>query len=157
MIQIVIDPKYGGPTILEWETTSLHSVTDKFVEVRWGNTKQEIVQIERLSDCNFRLFVPDTAAQERAAAALGDDLQLDQTIISTAKLALNTRKSYDWRNFLEGKPPSLTRSILTRMSADAIRRGKKSVLAELAGDFAFENGINPIDADVLLRLMVLKG
>ncbi len=156
MIQIVIDPKYAGPTILDWGISS-RNVEDEFVEVRWGNTKQEIVQLERLSDCNFRLFVPDAAAQERAATTLGDDLQLDQTIIAAAKLALNTRKAYDWRNFLEGKPPSLTRSILTRMSVDAIRRGKRSALAEFASDFASEDGINPIDADVLLRLQVLKG
>lgn len=154
MIQIVIDSEYAGPTILDWGSSS-RNVEDKFIDVRWGNTKQEIVQLERLPDCNFRLFVIDDVAQERAATTLGDDLQLNQTVIATAKLALNTRKSYDWRKFLEGKPPSLTRSILTRMSADAVRRGKKSALAEFASDFAPEDGINPIDADVLLRLRVL--
>jgi len=155
MIQIVIDPKYDGPTILDHGTARY--VEDEFVEVRWGNTKQELAQLERLSDCNFRLFVPDTAAQERAATSLGDDIQLDQAVILTARLALNTRKTYDWRNFLTGKPVSLTRSILTKMSADALRKGRPSALAEFAGDFAPENGINPIDADVLLRLTVLKG
>jgi hypothetical protein len=156
MIQIVIDPKYDGPTILNWGIAS-RDVEDEFVEVRWGNTKQELTQLERLPDCNFRLFVPDAAAQERAAATLGDDIQLDQAVISTAKLALNTRKTYDWRNFLEGKPLSLTRSILTKISADALRKGRPSALADLVGDFALENGINPIDADVLLRLRVLRG
>ena len=155
MIQIVIDPKYDGPTILDHGTARY--VEDEFVEVRWGNTKQELAQLERLSDCNFRLFVPDTATQERAATSLGDDIQLDQAVILTARLALNTRKTYDWRNFLTGKPVSLTRSILTKMSADALRKGRPSALAEFAGDFAPENGINPIDADVLLRLTVLKG
>src|SRR5208283_4693680 len=154
MIQIVIDPKYDGPTILDHGTARY--VEDEFVEVRWGNTKQELAQLERLSDCNFRLFVPDTAAQERAATSLGDDTQLDQAVILTARLALNTRKTYDWRNFLTGKPVSLTRSILTKMSADALRKGRPSALADLAGDFASENGINPIDADVLLRLKVLS-
>jgi hypothetical protein len=154
MIQIVIDPKYDGPTILDWGISS-RDVEDEFVEVRWGNTKQELTQLERLSDCNFRLFVPDTAAQERAATSLGDDIQLDQTVISTAKLALNARKTYDWRNFLEGKPLSLTRSILTKMSADALRKGRSSALADLVGDFTLENGINPIDTDVLLRLRML--
>jgi len=153
MIQIVIDPKYDGPTILDHGTARY--VEDEFVEVRWGNTKQELAHLERLSDCNFRLFVPDTAAQERAATSLGDDIQLDQTVILTARLALNTRKTYDWRNFLTGKPVSLTRSILTKMSADALRKGRPTALADLAGDFASENGINPIDADVLLRLRVL--
>jgi|SRR5208282_628849 len=156
MIQIVINPEYAGPTILDWGVSS-RTVEDKFVEVRWGNTKQEINQLERLSDCNFRLFVPDKAAQDKAALSLGDDVQLDQTTINTAKLALNARKSYDWRGFSDGKPTSLTRSILTRMSADALRKGRESVLADLVGDFALEGGINPIDADVLLRLRVLKG
>lgn len=156
MIQIVIDPQYEGPTILEWGTSS-RNVEDEFVEVSWGNTKQEIVQLEHLSDCNFRLFVHDAEAQERAASSLDDGIQLDCVIMATAKQALNARKSYDWRNFSDGKPISLTRSILTRMSADALRNGKESVLTQFAGDFASETGINPIDADVLLRLRVLKG
>jgi len=156
MIQIVIDPKYEGPTIIQWGTSS-RNVEDEFVEVSWGNTKQEIVQLERLSDCNFRLHVPDAEAQERAAVSLDDSLQLDSVVMATAKQALNTRKSYDWRNFSDGKPISLTRSILTKMSADTLRSGKEPVLAQFAGDFASDNGINPIDADVLLRLQVLRG
>ncbi len=156
MIQIVIDPAYKGPTILDWGESSRH-VEDEYVEVQWGNTKQEIIQLEHLSDCNFRLFVPDAEAEERAAAALEDDPELDSSIMATAKLALNQRKSYDWRNFSDNKPLNLTRSILTKISADAIRRGKESALTRFASDFTSEDGINPIDADVLLRLQVLKG
>lgn len=155
MIQIVIDPQYNGPTILEWGISS-RNVEDEFVEVLWGNTKQEIVQLECLQDCNFRLFVPDAEARERAAASLDSDVQLDGVIMATAKQALNARKSYDWRNFSNDKPISLTRSILTKMSADALRNGREPILAQFAGDFACETGINPIDADVLLRLQVLK-
>ncbi len=156
MIQIVINPEYTGPTILEWGTSS-RNVEDEFVEIAWGNTKQEITQLERLTDCNFRLNVPDAAMQERAAISLQSDLDLNVTLMSAAKLALNGRKSYDWRNFADDKPLPLTRSILTKMSADSLRRGREPLLAQFADTFASENGINPIDADVLLRLKVLKG
>jgi hypothetical protein len=156
MIQIVINPEYNGPTILDWGTSS-RNVEDEFVEVKWENTRQEINQLESLSDCNFRLFVPDTDAQERAAISLEEDLDLSITLMASAKLALNARKAYDWRNFTDDKPLPLTRNILARMTADTLRKGKEPVLAQFAGDFASENGINPIDADVLLRLQVLKG
>lgn len=156
MIQIVIDPEYKGPTILDWGGSS-HHVEDEFIEVQWGNTKQEIVQLEHQPDCSFRLFVPDFETQERTAASLKDDLELTSSIMATAKLALNERRSYDWRNFSDEKSLNFTRGILTKLSADAIRRGKESALTRFTSDFVSENGINPTDADVLLRLGVLKG
>jgi hypothetical protein len=93
---------------------------------------------------------------ERAATALGQPYVFDTGLLATALTSLTSRKAYNWRAFSEGVGTAITRSLITRLSAGAIRKGVTPRLANIASECLIE-GINPIDADVLLRLRVLRG
>ena len=157
MIQeIVIDPTYKGPDIID-QQYSLRKIEDKVIDVRWLNTKSEITLLSRFSDLNFRLHVSDIAMQEKTAITFGLPVEYDRNTLNTAFLALNSRKSYDWRNFTADKPHTYTRNLLIRLAADALRRGNLNPLTEIVGSFVQKSSISPVDADVMLRLKALQG
>ena len=114
MIEIVIDADYTGPDIID-QQYSLRKIEDKVIDVRWLNTKSEIALLGRFFDLDFRLHVADIVMQEKTAITLGLPVEYDSNTLNTAFLALNSRKSYDWRNFTEGKPHTYTHNILIRL------------------------------------------
>ena len=151
---IQVNPNYSGPSILE-----LNSVMDDVqgtVEVRWQGTREERVALQRNSARKFILFVPDLPAMERAATALGRLLAFDNALLAAALTSLTSRKAYNWRQFSDDVGTAMTRSILTRLSAGALRKGVTPKIANVASECLIE-GVNPIDADVLLRLRHLRG
>jgi hypothetical protein len=151
--EIVIQ-EFHGPTILEFGD-SIENVTDEVVELRWTNTRAEFVALERY-DRKFRLYVEDQAAMEKAATMLGHPLHIEPRLLENAKTSLTRRKTYDWRNFTETVGPTMTRSVILKLAADAVRKGKTPKLADIAGRLQLSS-MSPIDADVLLRLKVLVG
>jgi hypothetical protein len=156
MIQIVVDKGFEGSDIIDHQH-DLRNIEGDTIDLRWQNTKPEIALLNKFSDLNFRLHVPDISTQERTATTFGLPMEFDRNTINAAYLALNTRKSYDWRNFVEGRSHIAARNILIRLAADALRSGKRSSLALIVDNFAKKSAINPADADILLRLKVLKG
>jgi hypothetical protein len=155
MVELRVNPEFHGPTILELD--SVIANVQGPVEVRWQGTKAEYAALERYPRNKFVLYVPDLPGMERAATVLGQPYILDTALLVTAHSSLASRKAYNWRAFSEGVGTAITRSILTRLSAGAIRLGKPPrFLAKIASECIIE-GVNPIDADVLLRLRYLRG
>jgi len=124
--------------------------------VRWQGTKAEYRALETCNDHKFILHVQDLAAMERAATALGNPYTFETALLATALTSLTSRKAYNWRVFSDGVGTAVTRSLLTHLSAGAIRKGMMWGGAIIASECILEN-VNPIDADVLLRLRVLRG
>ncbi len=153
MVSIKIDSTYAGPTILELD--AIIADVQGVVEVRWQGTKAEYVTLEHYPKRAFILHVQDLPAMERAATALGQPYAFDASLLATTFTSLTSRKAYNWRSFVDGIGVTLTRSLITRISAGAIRKGTTPRLAKIASECILEN-VNPIDADVLLRLRVLQ-
>ena len=149
MIEIIIHPSFHGPSIFEVEPV-LGSIQDK-VEVSWKNTKAELVVLQQYLNKAFILYVEDLSTMERTATALGLHFIFNVSLLESGRLALASRKLYGWRNFTEEIGSTVCRSLITRLSADFIRKGKHPKLAKIATECFLEN-VNPIDADVLLRL-----
>jgi len=157
MIEIVIDPKFTGPSIIDQQFV-LRNIQDDVIELRWSNKREEIAVLNRFLDLNFRFFVSDALMQEKSAITLGLPVEFENNTMNEAKLALNTRKSYDWRKFCEQRSHVYTRNLLIRIAADSLRKGKESCLAAVVADLAKKSGINLVeDADILLRLKALQG
>ena len=154
MVEIHVNPTYSGPTLLE--LAPIMDDVQGTVEVRWNGTKEERTLLGKFPGRAVRLMVPDLPAMERAATTLGLPYGFDTALLTTALTSLTSRKAYNWRSFSDSVGTNLTRSILTRLSAGAIRKGVTPRLANIASECLIE-GINPIDADVLLRLRVLRG
>jgi hypothetical protein len=154
MVDIKVNPSYAGPSILELAPV-LADVQDP-VEVRWQGTKAEYRVLENCNRHKFILHVSDLAAMERAATMLGNSFTFETALLATALSSLNSRKAYNWRAFSEGVGTAVTRSLLIRLSAGAIRKGVIPRMANIASECILDN-VNPIDADVLLRLRVLRG
>lgn len=153
MVQVAIKPDYSGPTILELAPV-INDVQDKVVQVKWENSRTELRVLEQFSKREFLLYVPNLGALERASTALGLVLIVEPATIENAKGALNIAARYNWRGFVKDIGTNLSRSLITKLAADSIRRGGKPQLALIASECLLD-GINPIDADVLLRLRTL--
>jgi hypothetical protein len=151
---IQVNPTYSGPTILELSTVMAD--VQGTVEVKWQGSKEERAALQKFADRKFVLFVSDLPAMERAATTLGRALVFDNALLATALTSLTSRKAYNWRSFTEGIGTAVTRSLLTRLSAGALRKGVTPRIANIASECIIDN-VNPVDADVLLRLKVLRG
>jgi hypothetical protein len=157
LVEVFVNPEQFecGVTILELEP-NIENVTADVIDVRWLNSKPELQALTRMSHKNFRLFVKDGFALEKTRLALGQPIEIDSSVLNSAKIALNRKKLYNWRGFTQEIGLGISRSILTRISAEAIRRGESPNIAMVAKSCLLD-GVNPIDADVFLRLKVLKG
>jgi len=143
---------YDGPSILDLDPV-LNEVQGD-VEVSWTNTKSELRALEKYPHRTFILHVNDSQSMERTAVTLGQPFQLDHDFMEKAWSYLNSKKSYNWRTFVDGVGVGVSRCLITKISANAIRKGKQPLIAAIATDCVL-NQTNPIDADVFFRLSVL--
>lgn len=154
MVEILINPKFFGPSILELDPVLVD--VQGIVEVKWHGTKEERAVLHKHEDRSFRLMVTDLPAMERAATALGLPLKFETALLTAALTSLTSRKAYNWRNFVsEEFNPVIARSIVTRLAAGAVRKGMTPSLALIASECLID-GVNAVDADVLLRLRELQ-
>ncbi len=153
MIDIVVQPKFNGPSLVDIEPVL--DLIEGTVDVCWANTKAEQIVLGHHRDRNFLLHVEDLVLMERTATALGLNYVLDLGIYQSALASLIRQKVTNWRAFTEGVGASVSRSLLTRLSADSVRKGDRPRLAAIATECVLEN-VNPIDADVLLRIAALN-
>lgn len=154
MVNLVVQKEFNGPSLPDIE--SILDLIDGVVDVRWTNSRNEQAILERNRNRDFCLHVEDLSTMERTATALGLRYVLDLIMNESAKAALVYRKTSNWRAFTDGIGSLVSRSLLTKLSADAIRKGVRPRLASIAADCVLE-GISPIDADVLLRLSAMRG
>ena len=158
MVQIVTDKGLfeACPSLLDIEPSMVNISTDETIEVRWENSKPEQVALERHQNRKFLLYVPDIQASERTVAALEAPINLDNNLVGDARIALTNKKLYNWRDFSREKGVTVTKNIILKIAADEIRLGNKPKLAYVAKDM-FLDGVNPSNADTLLRLRLLRG
>lgn len=154
MIKVQLSNEFLGPNILE-----LAPVLDNIqgvIEVFWENSKAEIHTLKQHPDRSFILMCRDVALAERTAATLGVSFQLDVKIVEEGLTALLSRKNYNWRPFSEEVGTSTTGCVVTKLTANNIRSGGRPKLAPIAADI-IHAGVNPVDADVLLRIRAMRG
>jgi hypothetical protein len=151
-VEIVIDKEYAGPGIVEL-SSSIPNITDKTIEIRWTNSKDEIHAMHgfRFPGRQWKLHVPDAPTFDRALSTFGGRLKLPAHVLDQAKIALIDPQNYNWRKFSEELHDTSPRYAVLQLAANAIRKGMKPSLAEIVRNI-FIDGISPIDTDVLLRL-----
>lgn len=149
MIKIIQEEKYEGPSILEL-ASNIPDITDDTIDIRWANSKDEIAALGQYNR-NFVLHVADSHIRDRTFATFGKRLRIPLNVLERAKFVLADKKGYDWRNFAGELKDTSPRYLLLKLAADAIRKGIQPSLAEIAGK-VLSDGIEPIDADVLMRL-----
>jgi hypothetical protein len=152
MINLIVQ-QFDGPTIIDLAPI-LHLI-EGTVNVHWMNSHAEQILIEKHRGRDFLLHVDNLTIMEKSATALGLNYVLDSNVYQSGLAALIHQKIANWRAFTEGVGSSVSRSILTRLSADSIRKGGRPRLAAIAAESVLEN-MNPIDADVLLRIAALN-
>lgn len=97
MVQIVVNKELSSacPSLQELEPSMVNISPDETLEVRWDNSRQEQIVLERHQNRKFTLYVSDLQAGERAAGTLEVPLTLDKNLISAARVALVNRKLYN--------------------------------------------------------------
>lgn len=144
------------PSILDFESSFENIPMEIPIEVRWENSKRELVAINRHKDRVFRLYVPDIISLDRATSFLEMSITLDKSMVDNGCLALCNKKLYNWREFSRELGAATAKNLVLKIAADDIRKGAKSKLAYVAKDVLLD-GVTPSNADTLLRLRVLRG
>jgi len=150
MVKIEVDPKFRGPILTDIEPTLHERAKDKPIKVGWRGTGEEVRLLESHADRSFIVCVSSLHEMGTAAFLLGAPIQMGITILTTGRDSLFVKKSYNWKEFSGEMGPSVTKSIVVRMAADAVRQGMKPRLAAVATD-VLHGRVNPADADVLIR------
>lgn len=158
MVQILVDSGLHDrcPSLFEIEPSIEHIDSGEPIEVSWENSKSEQEVLNRHKDREFKLYVSDISAKERATAVLELPLNLDTNLVGNARIALVNKKLYNWREFNRNVGPVVSRHIVLKIAADEIRNGNKPKLAYVAKD-VFLDGVTPSNVDTLLRLRLLRG
>ncbi len=152
MLSLRIEDSFKGLTVIEWEPLLADNPR---VEALWGNSKQEVDVLRRYPDNDFDLVVPDLMAMERAATLLGLPLVVEAALVNRGLYQLNKPDGV-WREFAAQTGPNLSRGLVTRATARALRSGKagnkdlnslRKVLVE-----SYLDNVSPVEADVLFGL-----
>lgn len=155
-LEIKLNPEFNGPTILELGPV-LDETTGE-VEVRWENTKPEIAFLKANPGRYYILNVYDIQVFERTCVAFGTSFMIDSTLLESARLALKSRRAaQNWEHISGQYGVNVSRGLLTRIIADSIRSGKEPKTVALVAREILLNGVNPLDASVLLRLREIRG
>ncbi len=149
MIDIILDKEYFGPDIFEL-APAIPDITDTTIKVRWTNTKDEVRTLKSF-DRDFTLYVANLPTFERAISTFSKFIKIAPNMIERSKIMLMDSNTYDWRHFTEELRECSPRFLVLKLAADAIRKGLKPSLADIAVTM-FVDGISPLDADVLVRL-----
>lgn len=145
-----VDKEFAGPTLCD-----LEPILDELegpVEVRWTGSKRDYLAYERHGAREVLMVVPDVETLERTIWVLGGHLELSEDDLQAAKSALTSRSEQTWRTRVDALGPTRGTLLLTKVMADSLRSGKKAPAALSIALDCILQGVNPADADVLLRL-----
>ena len=131
MVEVAVDPKFYGPTILELESI-LNDIQEKVIKVKWLNSRQEQCVLEHHKHLSFLLYVVDLNTMDKVSSQFGVPCKIDANLVASARDALLNIQLYDWRQFSGSQGSGMSKSLVTRVAADAIRLGKKPKLAYVA-------------------------
>lgn len=147
--EIRID-SFDGPTLLE-----LAPVIDEIpdpIEARWAGTPAEFLFLAKVTNRSLILYVQDFHAQDRITLHLGAPIVFEKGLIERGRQSLTAQKpQVPWREFCEALGHTRSSLLLTKLVADSIRAGRKPITSGIAVATILE-GVNPADADILLRL-----
>ncbi len=151
MFAVAVDPEFHGPTLDELEPI-LEDLPSP-IEVRWTGSATDYLLLERHHrDRRLLLKVADQDLADRTLWTLGGKFPLGKEAIEAAKKALTNQASQTWRADMDRTSPTRGSLLLIRVVGDSLRSGKKPQAAmSIARDCLFQ-GVNPADADVLMRL-----
>jgi hypothetical protein len=149
MKRLVVRPHFEGPTILELGFL-LDEPRSSF-EVRWTNSREEVSLIEKYPHHSWTLCVEDLQVMERTASMLGIDPVPGMDDIKTAVLSL-LRRTSNWRSFTGRLGNAASRSIVTHIAAQSLRKGENNRFLRRFAQECGLNGVSPIDVDALTRL-----
>ena len=155
-----VDKEFFGPTLCEMEPVleilnpDRGNPTEVEVEVRWTGDRRDNLAYERNSEYAFVLVVPDIETAEKTSWSLGGAMDLPQAELEAAEVALFSKagSGVAWRKKAEGLGAVRATLLLTKVAADAVRRGKRPRVATALAADCIINHVSPADADVLLRL-----
>lgn len=150
MIRIHIDPAFAGPTLLEMSYLIEEGTGP--IEVRWGNTRQEIRLVRKLRSRVVTLVVNDLVEMHRAATTVGTKFAFDASVKGNAVRALNDKQVSNWREFATKVGFDTARGTLVALASDAIQNRKNPKLFRAVVDTCLFEDVAAIDADVLLGL-----
>jgi hypothetical protein len=154
VVDILFDAEYHGPTIIELASI-LDDITEDPVNVLWTNTKQELRELESHPGINFLLYVQDMHTMGRAVATLGQRIRIEGSALKaggTALAAPPQQQLQGWRSYIDQVKDINPRHVILKIVADSIRAGKETPAADIINDLFINGGIDPKDADVMLRL-----
>jgi len=124
------------------------------IEVRWGGTKGELLLLEKWesSDRTFTLYVKNQDLHDKTCSSVGGILSIPLETVEQGKKTLASKKEQSWRGMIGDMSQVKANTILTRIVSNAIQNGKKPRACVSIIHDCLHNGVNPLDADVLLRL-----
>lgn len=149
-VTVEISSKFAGPNACE-----ILSIAESVpsIKCRYAFSLAERKAVESLlhSSKDVVLVVSTDDEADRVCYQFGLPLaHLSDEHMHEGKAALTSRKNQMWRTFV--KEHGKSQSTLIRAVADSIRNGNvPKATASIVSD-VINLGINPIDADVLLRL-----
>jgi len=149
--EIRVDKDFAGPSLQDLEPV-LSELEDP-VEVRWSGSKGDILAQERQCSRSLILIVPDVETAEKTLWVLGGVLTLPEDELKAAKCALFSKYApSSWRKKAEALGIIRSTLLLTKVAADAVRKGVTPRPGlSVAADVVL-NHVSPVDADVILRL-----
>ncbi len=155
-LEIKLNPDFQGPNLLELEPVIPE--TQGPIEVRWENSKAEIALLYKNPRRIYILHVKDIFILERTTATFGVAFPIDPTLLESAKLSLTSRKAaVNWEHLNSEYGANVSRGLLTRILADSVRKGRDPRLAAPVAREILLDGVNPLDAAVLLRIREIRG
>ena len=150
-VRVEVDPGFCGPSLRELGTT-VRDIPDDPLRVRWEGTREEAAAVGALRGSREVVIVaPDPEGMATAAFALGAAIQVEGARAAAAAVALADRRSYDWRAHSSAAGPALSRALVVKLGADAVRQGKRPRVARVAVD-VLQGRASAADADLLIRL-----
>ena len=151
---VVVDGAFAGPPIAD--LLPVLDVLPDPIEVRWEGTPLELHAYETHKGRAFQFMVKDTKVLDKTLWALGGSVPLTDGEADTARTALVTRSGLDWRSSLEDQGYIRGMLTLTKLVGDSLRSGKQPAAACRVAIDCLIGGVNPVDADLLMRLRTKK-
>ena len=149
MVQLRIDPKYKGVTLVQME--SLLAESDEPLEVLWENSRRERALFRRCRDRDITLIVRSLSVMERSAASLGLRYAVTGDLFNTSVDCLAS-PSTDWRELTKRIGHGVSRSLLVAMAAHGLRTGVDHAATRKVALESLFNNVSPQEADNLVAL-----
>lgn len=118
-LSIRVETEFPGLSLLEMQ--SILPLGEEPIEARWENSRAEIDLARQYAHRDITLVVKDAHVMERTATMLGVSYAHDSKVQDRGVRSLNSPDN-DWRDFAMEVGPVLSRSMMVRSCATALRK-----------------------------------